>query len=218
MNPIPFAYTPTLRDYNEATQESFKRNTGLMVFRGIAAGLLIVLAATFVISLTQGRQEILSRPAGAQLPMLFVPIVFLLLPWFSTLMLWFRIRANPVFTAPVSGRASDAGLSTANTYTDVTQQWITFTDVLETKSHFLLVCAANQSALQIIPKRAFGSVDEVAAFRTLTTDMKRQGFFSAPPRRLLGNRLNVGSIAAIFLFGLVLLYLFMALTRAPATR
>lgn len=211
MEPIPYSFTPTLQDYHAASQVSVRRNKSLTYLRGMMAAVLVLMALTVVMSLGDAKRAQQLTSFAAYTPLLFMAAFIVLLPWVSTVLLWFRLRGNPFLTSHVSGKASDAGLSTTTSHSDVTQQWISFTEVVETKTHFFLVCTANRAAVQMIPKRAFGSQDDIAAFRALVGEQRSKGALTAPPKI----RLGVGTIVALLMAALVVIYALMALTRAP---
>lgn len=61
----------------------------------------------------------------------------------------------------------DNEVCVGNKFADMDCEWNTFAQTYETNEHFLLVYASNKNMFQLIPKRAFKTVEQLATFRKL---------------------------------------------------
>ena len=69
--------------------------------------------------------------------------------------------------SPVQGQADEEQISFKTQFLETKLDWGSYHKVLESKDQFLLIHSANKNMFQIIPKRAFASVDDERAFRDL---------------------------------------------------
>ena len=162
MDAIRFTFTPAQRDYLITARAFLLRRPLflLIVFvLGLASSLLWLL-----FSLSASSADVIAFV----LPAIIVPFGLVALFLIVTPMVMASLAANnAALTSELRWEASEAGLHVAGAKADTVLNWKLFKEVIETKNYFLLVFHDRRQLFQLIPKRAFASLQEVDAFREM---------------------------------------------------
>lgn len=164
MDAIRFSFTPTQRDYIIATRAFLLRQPLylLIVFvLGLVSSLLWLL---FSLSANSAEALMFVLPAII-MPFGLVALFLIVAP----IVMASLAANNATLMRELRWEASAAGLQVAGANADTLLQWGLFKNMFETKRYFLLVFHQRRKLFQMIPKRAFASVDDEARFRIVAT-------------------------------------------------
>jgi hypothetical protein len=134
------------------------------VISALAPTILIV-PLLFQLRLFEFRWEIITD-------ILVVYLSFFLLILVNTYRLSPRTTANQAsrneqILSPVTYEVDDQQLIIRNQFSETKNDWGTYRKTIETEEHFLLIYAVNPRCFQIIPKRAFASIEDQQTFRKM---------------------------------------------------
>ncbi|MBA2734954.1 MAG: YcxB family protein [Acidobacteria bacterium] len=152
---LRFKYTE--EEYVSATRFYLLRVSDFL-FQLIISSLLIV-AGVFSVLL-------LDLESVTTFILIFVGVIWLLV-WLLALFVMprQRFRSDPKFRDEYSLQFSDDGIQFKTSQIDALIQWSLYTKVLENDRFYLLIYGKNM--ISVIPKRAFTSADQEAAFDAL---------------------------------------------------
>ncbi len=92
------------------------------------------------------------------------------------------VEKDKILSSPVQYQATDEGLVIVNQFSENKLTWENFQRVIDSKEVFLLIYSTNKNMFQMIPKRAFSSIEDELAFKNLAYQKiphKKQGFFDS---------------------------------------
>jgi hypothetical protein len=99
----------------------------------------------------------------------------LLFPWVLAAYLWWgwpasvgrRAQRDRRLRSPTTCQINDEQFVTQNVLGESCLEWEAFHRIIETRSYYLFVFALNRRTFVIVPRRAFSSAEEEAAFRDI---------------------------------------------------
>ena len=95
-----------------------------------------------------------------------------------------KVKRDERLSAETEWQVDEKRITTKNKFAETNVDWSYYSQVYETKEHYLLIFSANQNMFQFIPKRAFTSVEQTTAFRKLLEEK----YQTIRPLRLFGMR------------------------------
>jgi len=154
---IQFALAPG--DYVQAMRAFFLRDARVWIVMGLIP---VMLAGGIANVISVGELNLMG-------------FFLLLLPLGLAAYLWWgwplsigrRARRDRRLCCPTTCLAGDEEFVTRSVLGESSWEWAAFHRFVETKVHYLLIFAANRRTFVIIPRRAFASAVEEAAFRDI---------------------------------------------------
>ena len=210
MNPIQFRFIPTADDYVQGNRRVLFQQRGMRLFVVVSAVVTLSTGLTVLLSLFSRATALKEIPALV-LPIAFFPIIWLLILFVTPLQLRRNVQANERLRAETTGQASDAGLLLQTAFSETKMDWGTFAQLSETHTHFFLPYTVNRNMVQIIPKRAFASPQDVQAFRQAVNEKIGQRVIKGKASRSM-----IGSLSVVWVIvaALVIAYAVMAFAGA----
>jgi hypothetical protein len=156
---ITFRFTPNKDDYVQAIrafQLRQKRTLATLVISGILS--LAYLCAVTVVGLGH-------NPFGLLL-IIFFMVYLAFLFFINPLKIGRQVENNERMTCEITWEVNEKEIRITNKYSETRFDWGTFQKVIETKTHYLLTYS-NVKVFQILPKRAFDSLEQHEAFKEL---------------------------------------------------
>jgi hypothetical protein len=161
MEPIRFSFTPTIDDYLRALRAYLKgQKSTWITISAMGLAFLFGLYMAFTPSGGVPRNPVLIATLLILPPVLLV-IMYVVLPWNIAR----RAQRNERLVAPTTWEIKDDSLVIANKFNVSKVEAAMFGRITETATHYLLHYRGNQRFYQIVPKRAFESRAQEAAFR-----------------------------------------------------
>jgi hypothetical protein len=185
MEPITFKCTPTKEDYVQVIR-AFHLSSRSKVRSSILFLLLAIVYLSFVpyfLPLAGG-----ARSGTAWYPVLF-PLLcisfFLLTPayWFfiGPYLTGRKVQKHERLREEMTYYLDDHEVRIIGEKSELKLDWGAYRNTIEVKHHYLLVHRVNKQMFQFIPRRAFESEEQEAAFRRLVEQhlgkIKSTGFF-----------------------------------------
>lgn len=175
-DPITVQFTPTPQDYVRTYRAlQFRHPATRLVYALLTAFELCLVASLFI-----SRFESNSSLWVAAIP---IPLLLLLAVMWPGYNVGRNARHNERLLAEITWEFNDERVRTANRFAETKYDWGSFQDLVENKEYFFLRHSANKRLYNFIPKRAFTSDGQMAAFRDLFdhhAGAKRQPAASAP--------------------------------------
>jgi hypothetical protein len=163
--PLRFAFSITKSDYYQTLRAFYVHR---MLGRGLIIIPLLITAIAFLVYIVY----------AVSFSVLFLFLLLVLIP------------GMPLFISPADAAeklSKDERLSTETTwevdenrialknkFSDMSTDWGPFGEVYETQEHYLLTYEHNKNVFQILPKRAFSSVEQALEFRKFA-EVKTKG-------------------------------------------
>lgn len=196
---LSFGFTPTKDDYLKAFRTFYLSSWpiwALLIFVSLPQAVCIFIA---VLRGEFGDGYLLILPA---IILLTGVIVLISLLFIGPLRVANKVEKDERLHSPVQYECSDEQIHFKDQFSELKTDWASYQQYIESKELFLLIYTANKNMFQIIPKRAFKSPDDEAAFRDLllSKKIKRK---SSPFKLQMNPWLIIGSIALIGLCFLV---------------
>jgi YcxB-like protein len=172
MEPITLRFTPTGSDYARVTWRLSLRGMNLILMI-LAAPLILVLAlligTSVVLFILQGRS---SSGNSLQSLICVVPVFFMILisggsPAIRALFTAYQVHRNPRLRSETTYTFSDENIIVKDSYSELKQDWSNYQKVIDSKEYYILVLTLSKRAGRFVPRRAFESPDQEAAFRDL---------------------------------------------------
>ncbi len=163
MDAIRFSFTPAQRDYL-ITARAFLLRRPVIVLGVFVLGLLSSLIWLLFSLGAQGTDVFVFVLPAVILPFGLLALFLLVIP----IVMASLAANNAALMSELRCEAGAAGLQVAGAQGDTLLSWKLFSGVIETKNYFLLVFHQRRKLFQLIPKRAFASVDDEARFREMT--------------------------------------------------
>ncbi len=152
---ITVQFTPTPRDYVTTYRAlQFRSLFSRIVYVGMGLLELCLIASLFI----PGFDPRFWPMAVA------IPIFITLAVVWPAYSVGQRAKGNERMLAPITWELSDTGLRMTNGFTEAKYDWGSFQALVEKKDYFLLRHTTNQRLYNFIPKRAFSSAEQMAAF------------------------------------------------------
>ncbi len=159
-DPITVQFTPTPEDYVRTYRAlQFRHPATRLVY-----ALLTVFELCLVGSLFISRFESNSPLWAAAIPIPILLLVAVLWPGYNV---GRNAKNNERLLAEITWELDDDHVRTANRFAETKYDWGSFQALVENKEYFFLRHSANKRLYNFIPKRAFTSADQMAAFRDL---------------------------------------------------
>ena len=167
METLSFKFTPKKDDFISVVRATYALDSLKWLF----VVLLLIVALPTTLTLLAGGLAYI----GYALPLLclmgFVAYLYFLMP----AALAQQMQNDRQLSAETTCQVNDQGVTLKNQFTETKYNWDIFKRAVETESHYLLYYSMNRRMIQILPKRAFESSEQEAAFRELLT-RKIKGF------------------------------------------
>jgi hypothetical protein len=197
--PITFSFTPEKSDYTRTMRSFMLNNIQMLYVIGICIVLFIIgIFALFV-------------PAHINR---WAAILIVFLPWMlysifiSPVHTWNKVTRDERLSAETEWQVDEQRIITKNKFAETSVEWSTYSQVYETKEHYLLIFSANKNMFQFIPMRAFTSPEQVVEFRKLLEEK----YQAIRPLRLYGMRksllLGPGLIVLLLAAGCLILTIY----------
>lgn len=156
---VEVQFTPQPGDYGQSIRAFYARDRRILLTMGLC-GLML---AWGIFNVAQaGRLTLMS------LYLLLFPIVLAAFLWWGMpLALGRRVRRDSRLRSPTTWEIGDAQVTMRNEFGESRLEWTTFGRVVETKAHYLLTYSAYRGAFALLPRRAFASAEQEAAFREI---------------------------------------------------
>jgi hypothetical protein len=165
---LSFGFTPTKSDYIKSFRAYYLSNWQIWAF-------LVLITIPFGICAFSTLLSGKVRDGFSFTLSFIIPLIaFMLLGSFllSTLVINPLKIANKVdkderLHSPIQYAVNAEQILFKNQFTETKTDWGSFQKFIENKDVFLLIYSVNKGMFQIIPKRAFASIDDEQAFRNL---------------------------------------------------
>ena len=162
---ISFNFVPTKEDYFKSFQTMYKKR--ILIFLLVTAFILPEILCVLLNYLGQGEQIQLVNIFPFILAILFLmffPIYYFVInPFISSR----KAAKDERLSGIVHYEVNDEYILVKTKYAESKLDWGNFQSVIESKAYFLLLCTSNKNMFQMIPKRAFVSLDDELAFKSL---------------------------------------------------
>jgi hypothetical protein len=157
---ITFRFTPTKEDWVRATRARYRRD--LRTWLSLAsAGCLLLMGLCSVALYGPGFSVVFLM---AMVPIALWPAFALVI---APLSAGHQVEKNERLRGETMWQVDDHRILIKNRFAETVCDWGAFGKALETEQAYLLVDAVNKQAFQVVPKRAFDSPADEAAFREL---------------------------------------------------
>jgi hypothetical protein len=157
---ISFQFTPVKGDYIKTTRAIHMSNRQLWPIL-----VAVVLVELCLLSAVLGR-----RLGDSPLNWMFVlpvPLAVVYIFVWGPINLGRQIEKNERLTCEMTWQVDDNQILAKNKFAETKMDWGTFQRFIETKDYYYLVYTINKRMFQFVPKRAFESKEQEAAFREM---------------------------------------------------
>ena len=157
IEPLEFRFALTKDDYRRGVRAFYARQPMTWILFMLCLVIALVNWGVFEVS------PVVQAISFALPILIYVGFLFVFMPW------WVGRHAqrNERMSVETTWRVTEERVAVSNTFAEGTMDWGTFRRVVETPDAYLLVYTINKNMFQIIPKRAFASPDQAAAFEQL---------------------------------------------------
>jgi hypothetical protein len=160
---MTFTFTPTPDDYAAVIRAMAWRHWATWAAAG-GFGLAFLYGLWAAGQIPLGWLFLLPLPLMIAYQSLFVP-----LQWKQ------QARGRPKMLAETTWTVDEQQAVVANAFHETRTEWSGWRACAETGGYFILTLSTNKRLVQFIPKRAFASAEEMAAFRDLAARRIRRG-------------------------------------------
>ncbi len=172
---LRFSFRPTPAEHARVLTLMLRRKRGFWIFLALVA---VVVVALVVVQALQGFSA--AAIFATVLPYLLIfGLIFAGLPFLQRWQLARFYRQTPSLQQEQTHEFSDEGFRMSNPLANTLVRWEAFSEVLETKEHFLLF--PSRSIAYFLPKRAIASPEDAQQVRSFLRSRLGQ---SAKLRRL----------------------------------
>jgi hypothetical protein len=157
IQPLEFRFALTKDDYRRGVRAFYARSSTTWILFALCLALSLMNWAVF-------DAAPLVQAVSFVLPILFyLGFLFGFMPWWLAR----QVQHNERMRLETTWRVTDDRVAVSTAFAEGTMDWGTFRRVVDTPNAYLLVYTVNKNMFQIIPKRAFASPDQAAAFEQL---------------------------------------------------
>jgi len=156
-----FEFTPTPEDYQKVIRIYYLSDIRLWIILGLF-GLPQLCCSGYIIS----QNGFANGFFPFLLILLFPAFILYLLVW----MPWSfaqRVKKNERLRAKTTWMVSGEQIIVKNEYSESKMDWETYQRVIESRGYFLLFNQANKNLFQMLPKRAFVTVEQELTFQKM---------------------------------------------------
>lgn len=158
---VEISFAPEPGDYVQAVRAFLGRDARVWVTMGLVG---IMLAGGIAHLVTSGQPTLMS------FFLLLFPLVLAAYLWLGwPLSVGRRVRRDRRLRSLTTCQVGDEYLVTRNVLGESCLEWAAFHRLVETRAHLLLVFDINRRTFIIVPRRAFASAEQEAAFRDIVT-------------------------------------------------
>lgn len=166
--PIKFDFTLSVEDYKTGTRMFYLKQTNTLVGLVISG---IFFFYGIILLFTGGRELLVTSLLVTALFPVLLYVYFVRSPSQVSK----RVAQSERFTSPQKWRVDNEKIMISQHFGDTRVRWEEFVGLVESKDYFLLRFGVNRNAFQIVPKRAFSSEEQQAAFRELVRQNMGKG-------------------------------------------
>jgi hypothetical protein len=168
-----FRFTPTKDDFTQTIRAYTLRQTSTRI------ALILVAVVVIFETISAIALGIDWSTVNYYLPLnvfLVAYVVFLLLinPW----LVGRQVPKNERLSSEITWEVDEDEIRVSNKFMQSKFDWGTFHSAIETRTHYLLILSSNKRMYQVLPKRAFETPAQEAAFRTLLKTKQIKGLNS----------------------------------------
>jgi len=156
-----FEFTPTPEDYKKAIRIYYLSDVRLWIIFGLF-GLPQLCCSIYLITQNGLKNGILPIVLLFLFP-LFVVYLLVLMP----LNFAQKVKNNERLRAKTTWIVSEEQIVVKNEYSESKLTWDTYQRVIESRAYYLLFYQGNKGLFQMLPKRAFFTVDQELAFQKM---------------------------------------------------
>jgi hypothetical protein len=166
---ITFSFTPTKDDYIKSFRTFYRANWQTWIRIPLILTLIALLSFVATMFGKGSLDDKLTNPGGLLAFGLLIGIGIFLYTIFmgNPLKVWKQVEANERLHCHVEYEVNDEQILIRTKFAETKMDWGTFTAFIETPDVFLLIYSTNKNMFQIIPQRAFVSVNDIEAFKQL---------------------------------------------------
>lgn len=154
-------FTPTPEDYKKIIRIYYLSNSRLWIILGVF-GLPQLCCSVYVISQNVLQNNILPILILLLFPAFLIYLLVLLPASFAQ-----RVRNDARLKSKTTWIVSEQQIIIKNEFSESKLDWETFQRVIESRAYYLLFYQGKKLLFQMLPKRAFFSVDQELTFQKL---------------------------------------------------
>jgi len=164
---MTFKFTPEPEDFHKAIRAFYLSNSWLWVIFAVVGLPQMWCGLSYLVRLdfTQIFNIIL-----ALFVILMIPALAVYLIWAVPARIAGQVRQSERMRSLHTWEVSDQQIIIKTDYSELKFKWDDFHRALEIRDHFLLIYAANRGLIEVVPKRAFDSPENLTAFRNQLMD------------------------------------------------
>jgi hypothetical protein len=156
-----FEFSPTPEDYQRVMRIFYLSDLRLWIIMGLF-GLPQLCCGAYALL-----QDAFSNKLLPIISLLLFPAFILYLLVFMPWNFKQRVMNDKRLQAKTTWQVSEEKITVKNEYSESTNDWEAYQRVIESRDYYLLFYKTNRSKFQILPKRAFVSVEKEAAFQKM---------------------------------------------------
>lgn len=164
---MTFQFTPEPEDYFKAIQAFYVSNPWLWVIFFVFGLPQMWCGVSFLIKSDISH---LGNIVLALFILLMIPALVAYLLWGVPARIAGQVRQSERMRSLHTWHVSDQQIIIKTDFSELKLQWDVFRRVLEIREHFLLLYAVNRGLIEVVPKRAFDSPENLTAFRNQLLD------------------------------------------------
>jgi hypothetical protein len=156
---VEFHFTPEPGDFSQAMRAFLWRDVRVWISMGLVGIMLVGGLANLVAG---------GEPTIMGLVLVLFPLLLAAYLWWGWPMsVGRRVQRDRRLRSPTTYQVGDERFVTRNVLGESSLEWAAFHRLVETRAHYLLVFDVSRRTFVVVPRRAFASAEQEAAFRDI---------------------------------------------------